>query len=98
MFRADVGPEPSLPPLNGWRFLKYNQSDQLKYVEDVNLTCCVPPASPTCTLKISLYGQAEKGQGLCKGSYKTTGLTSMGRQVNNCFQVMYEHRSGVLMK
>ena len=98
MLRADVGPEPSLPPLNGWKFLKYDESDQLKYVEDVNLMCHVPPASPTCTLKISLYGQAEKGQGLCKGSYKITGLTSMGRQVNNCFLVMYEHRSAVLIK
>ena len=81
MLRADVGPEPSRPPLNGWKFLKYDQSDRLKYVEDVNLTCRVPTALSSCTPEVSLYGQAKKAQRFCKGHYKTTGLTSMGRQV-----------------
>ena len=87
MLRADVGPEPSLPPLNGWKFLQYDQSDQLKYTEDVNLTCCAPAASPSCTLKVSLSGLAKEALGCCEGSYKTTGLTSMGRQVNNDFKL-----------
>ena len=83
MLRADVGPEPGLPPLNGWKFLQYDQSDRLKYLEDVNLTCRAPAASPSCTLKVSLSGLAKEALGRCEGSYKTTRLTSMGRQVNN---------------
>ena len=81
MLRADVGAEPRLPPLNGWKFLKYDQSDQLKYTEDVSLTCSIPGALPSCTLKVSLSGLAKEALGHCEGSYKTTGLTSMGRQV-----------------
>ena len=88
MLRADVGAELSLPPLNGWKFLIYDYSS-LKYVEDLNLTCRVPLALPSCTLKVSLYGQAEKAQGFCNGHYKTTGLTSMGRQVNNSLLASY---------
>ena len=81
MLRADVGPDPSLPPLNGWKFLKYDQSDQLKFVEDVDLTCSATAALPSCVPKVRFSGTAIETLVGCAGDFKATGLTSMGRQV-----------------
>ena len=86
MLRADVGPDPSLPPLNGWKFLKYDQSDQLKFVEDVDLTCSATAASQSCVPKVNFSGLAIEALVGFAGDFKATGLTSMGRQVQNNFK------------
>ena len=87
MLRADVGPNPNLPPETGWKFLSLeHQSDQVKFVEDPDLKCIA--ASPNCAIKISLPGQAASVLKECAGLYKASRFTSMGRQVGICFSAV----------
>ena len=88
IFRADVGPNPNLPPETGWEFLTYDhQSDQVRFVKDPDLKCsALPPKSSTCMVNISFSGEASLASGLqeCAGLYTPTKTMSMGRQVETC--------------
>ena len=76
--KAKVGGEPNKPPITGWQF--YNLETE-KFVDDEAVTCCLASPSPPCHLTVSLSGSAKKVRGKCEGEYKSTGLTSSGRQV-----------------
>ena len=69
--------DPNKPPIAGWQF--YNYDGEL--LDDETLTCRVASVSPPCRLTVSLNGSAKEVQGQCGGEYKSTGLTSLGRQV-----------------
>ena len=77
--KANVGPDPLLPPTTGWLFMNLDTED---FEEDQSLTCGSPLASsPPCCLTIHLTGPAKDAVGQCEGVYHSTELMSMGRKV-----------------
>ena len=76
---ADVGVDCNQPPSIGWRFFNWERKE---WTEDASLTCSGPSTLPTCSLTLSLSGEAKEAQAKCEGEYKSTGLMSMGREVN----------------
>ena len=77
LMKAALG-DPNLPPRNGWKF--YNKG---KFEEDESLTCSNQPESPCCSTTVSLSGEARRGLSFYEGKYESTGLISMGREVNS---------------
>ena len=73
--------DPFIPPSTGWLFNNYRD-----FEEDPSLTCSLPSTSPPCCLTVTLSGAAKEAHGHCEGEYKSTGLTSMGRQVTGRLQ------------
>ena len=76
--KAPVGVDSHQPPRNGWQF--HNKG---KFKEDESLICSNQPESPCCSITVSLSGEAEKEFSWCGGKYESTGLISMGREVNS---------------
>ena len=76
--KARAAAEANKPPITGWRF---NNLETEEFEDDESLTCCVASPSPPCRLTVSLSGSAKKFRGKCEGEYRSTGLTSFGRQV-----------------
>ena len=76
LLKAPVGVDPTKPPQAGWKF-----RIKEKYEEDASLTCTSQLESPCCSITVSLSGEAKKEKSYCEGEYKSTGMTSMGRQV-----------------
>ena len=80
--KASVGANPFLPPATGWLFNRGREG----FEEDPSLTCSMPSTSPPCCLMVTLSGAAKEACGDCEGKYKSTGLTSMGKQVTGTLQ------------
>ena len=102
IFRADVGPNPNLPPETGWEFLTYDQqSYKVRFVKDPDLKCsALPPKSSTCMVNISFSGEASSASGLqeCAGLYTPTKTMSMGRRVETCLfspGILFNHFTGI---
>ena len=76
--KATAQVESNKPPISGWQF---NNLETEQFEEDETLTCRPASTSPPCCLTVSLSGFAKKVRGKCEGEYKSTGLTSLGRQV-----------------
>ena len=81
LLKAPVVVDPIQPPRNGWRFLNKG-----KFKEDESLICSNQPESPCCSITVSLSGAAKEGPSWCEGEYKSTGLISMGREVNSGYE------------
>ena len=78
LVKAPVGVDPKQPPRKGWQF--YNKG---KFEKDESLVCSNQPVSPCCSITVSLTGKAKEEVGYCEGKYESTGLISMGREVNS---------------
>ena len=84
--KARAGANLDKPPISGWQFHIFETDN---FVDDEALTCSVASTSPGCCLTVSLNGLAKEIRGKCEGEYKSTGLTSMGRQVDDHFIIVY---------
>ena len=78
LLKAPMGVDFNQPPRRGWLFHKKG-----KFKEDKSLICSYQPESPSCSITVSLSGEAEEEVFLCDGKYESTGLISMGREVNS---------------
>ena len=76
--KATVQENLLIPPTTGWKF---HNSDRYTDEEDPQLQCSITPSSSSCSVTVSLSGQAKAFQGECDGEYKETGLRSAGRKV-----------------
>ena len=76
--KAPVGMDPHQPPRNDWQF-----PNKGKFKEDESLVCSNQPQSPCCTITVSISGEK---YGFCEGKYESTGLISMGREVNSGYK------------
>ena len=74
--KASVGNNPDQPPTNGWKF---DDNDELDYVDDPSLSCTLPISTSSCILTVVLTNLEDHAE--CAGVYKATGLVSMGRDV-----------------
>ena len=84
--KARAGANLDKPPISGWQFHIFETDN---FVDDEALTCSVASTSPGFCLTVSLNGLAKEIRGKCEGEYKSTGLTSMGRQVDDHFIIVY---------
>ena len=82
--KAPVAVDTHQPPRNGWQF--YNKG---KFEEDESLICSNQPESPCCSITVSLSGKAKRGPSFCEGMYESTGLISMGREVNSGYEQFF---------
>ena len=88
LLKASVGDDPTIPPTTGWKFHRFEKFDKFytdAFEADPLLMCNSSPPSPSCSITVSLSGQAKEIQGDCEGEYKDTGLRSMGRKVIDFF-------------
>ena len=66
------------PSRTEWKF-----NNKGKFEEDENLICSDQLESPCCSITVSLSGEAKRSiVSFCAGKYESTGLISMGREVN----------------
>ena len=79
--KAPVGDDHNQPPRNGWQF--HNKG---KFEEDESLICSNQPESPCCSITVSFSEEAKEDVGFCAGKYESTGLMSMGREVNSEYE------------
>ena len=86
LLKAPVSVDPNQPPSTGWKF-----NNNGKFEEDQSLTCANQPESPCCSITVSLSGEAKKEKSFCEGKYESTGLISMGREVNSEYQQFLYH-------
>ena len=80
LLKAPVAVDSDQPPRNGWQF--YNKG---KFKADESLICSNQPELPCCSITVSLSGEAGRVS-YCEGEYESTGLISMGREVNSGFK------------
>ena len=78
LLKAPVGVDPNKPPRTGWKF-----KNKGKFEEDESLICSNQPEPQCCSITVSLSGETKKSKSSCEGKYKSTGLISMGREVNS---------------
>ena len=78
LLKAPVRVDPNQPTRTGWQFF-----NKRKFKEDESLTCSNQPESPCCSITVSLSGEAKESKSWCEGKYESTGLISMGREVNS---------------
>ena len=81
LLKAPVVVDPIQPPRNGWQFCNKG-----KFEEDESLICSNQPESPCCSITVSLSAAAKKEFDYCEGKYESTGLISMGREVNSGYK------------
>ena len=81
--KATVQENPLIPPTTGWKFLNFVTDE---YEEDPQLQCSSTPTSSSCSVTVSLSGEAKEFQGECDGQYKETGLRNAGRKVREGFK------------
>ena len=81
LLKAPVTDDPKQPPRKGWQF--YNKG---KFEKDESLICSNQPESPCCSITVSLSGEAKRELSFCAGKYESTGLISMGREVNSGYK------------
>ena len=76
LLKAPVKVDPNQPPTTGWQF--YNNGN---FKEDESISCTNQTESPCCSITVSLSGEAKETHDY-DVIYESTGLISMGRQVN----------------
>ena len=81
-----MGVHSNQPPRTGWKF-----SNKGKFEEDQSLTCTDQPELPCCSITVKLSGRAKERTLWCEGKYESTGLISMGREVNIGYQQFFSH-------
>ena len=82
LLRARVGADQTPSTCTGWK-VHSNHASKYSYLDaDQRIICQVYVSSPPCCLTVSLSGAAKEAHRKCEGEYRSTGLISMGRQVN----------------
>ena len=84
LLKAPVGVDPNKPPCTGWQFYINGE-----FLEDKSFTCSNQPESPCCSITVNLSGAAEEDVSFCEGKYESTGLISMGREVNSGYDQFF---------
>ena len=81
LLKTPVGDDHNQPPRTGWQFCNNGE-----FEEDASLICSNQPVSPCCSITVSLSGEATESRSWCAGKYESTGLMSMGREVNSGYK------------
>ena len=81
LLKAKVEVDRNQPACSGWKCFNTGE-----YKEDASLICSNQRESPCCILTVSLSGEARNIPSNCEGKYESTGLISMGREVNRKFK------------
>ena len=79
-FKATMTAGPNQPPSSGWMVKDWDTSAN-RHVPDSTMTCSIRTPTPPCCLTLTLSGEAKELHGRLEGTYKDTGLVSMGRPV-----------------
>ena len=86
LLKAPVSVDPNQPPSTGWQF-----NNNGKFEKDESLICTNQAELPCSSITVSLSGETKEREWYCEGKYESTGLISMGREVNIGYQQFFSH-------
>ena len=84
LLKAPVSVDPNQPPSTGWQF-----NNNGKFEKDESLICTNQAELPCSSITVSLSGETKEREWYCEGKYESTGLISMGREVNSGYKLSY---------